>query len=154
MNHADLQSSDDVGVDKREVDENIAYVVKQDEDSYADQMASMDSQKNNPAIDNEESFLVKNEDGEQEMDKNQKKELEQDDQVINDGDGEQDDLAYIDEKNREIQLLDQGQEYAINDNQEFNEEQVDDAHDSDEEFRRIEARISAQVLEEKQNLQK
>ena len=70
MNHADLQSSDDVGVDKREVDENIAYVVKQDEDSYADQMASMDSQKNNPAIDNEESFLVKNEDGEQEMDKN------------------------------------------------------------------------------------
>ena len=41
-------SSDGVGgVDRREVDENIAYAVKTDEESYADQIASVESREKN-----------------------------------------------------------------------------------------------------------
>ena len=54
----ELASSDDAGVDRRELDENIAYVVKTDEDSYADQIASNESH-NVAAADREESFIVK-----------------------------------------------------------------------------------------------
>ena len=57
-----MASSDDAGVDRRELDENIAYVVKTDQESSGDQI-----------VDRDGSFLVKpSEENQDAADSNQK----------------------------------------------------------------------------------
>ena len=127
-----LESSDDMGPieQKREIDETIAYATKSQEDSYADQIASLDVQGDNET--GEATYAV----------------------TMRPVDGRDSPPRGPDEKGRETQVNPMGSDIGDNENLEqapanaAAEEDPD--HFSDEEFAKIEARIIEQVKSEKQ----